>query len=143
MYFSQGCPIKSHFTIPSVKRLKCDMLLSTAMVSLATHHLIVYTCKEASYSYTCILYTALKVLSIEIASPPEPVDLPTIAIQSVYDYRRGYFGHARLTITWENPPSMLPYCYCSCAVTMFVCSEQIQLTSVTTHLRWLALQTVG
>ena len=79
-------------------------------------------------NYICTidcLSTIHCVLLAEIASPPEPVDLPTIAIQSVYDYRRGYFGHARLTITWENPPSMLPFCYCSCAVTMFVCSEQI------------------
>ena len=73
------------------------------MVYLVIHHLTTYTYKEVGYTAFITLHLNL---STEIAGPPEPVDLVTVDIQSMYDYRRGYFGHARLNITWENPASM-------------------------------------
>ena len=48
---------------------------------------------------------------IDMVSPPEPVDLASVVIQSVYDYRHGYFGHANLSISWYNPPGVCPLVY--------------------------------
>ena len=81
------------------------MLLLIVMVYLVIHHLTTHTYKEVGYTAFIVLHSNL---STEIAIPPEPVDPLTVDIQSMYDYRRGYFGHARLNITWENPASMVP-----------------------------------